>query len=156
MLTDFSVILKNIEFKRLLPIIPLYTCLWISSGLIPSLLFVWECQHCQSNGWKIPNQSIRHSSTSKLSLWYRAAQKLSLTTKKKHKKEKGRRQEGVMSQHTSAPVSEVPLRRASQEIKPYPFPTNFKESLRKSSPSVPPSLLKMNKRTDGKVSPTAD
>ena len=54
--------------------------------------------------------------------------------------------------HPSPVVELTPSRHAQKEIQPYPFPTNFKEMLRISSPAVPPGLLKMNtKRTDGKV-----
>ena len=46
----------------------------------------------------------------------------------------------------------TPSRHAHKEVQPYPFPSNYKEVLRISSPAVPPGLLKMHtKRTDGKV-----
>ncbi|XP_068751759.1 kinesin-like protein KIF26B isoform X2 [Montipora capricornis] len=77
----------------------------------------------------------------------RAAQKLLSSKKKK----KGHKQE-VTTTHPSPAVELAPSRPRPKETQPYPFPTNFKEVLRLSSPAVPPGLLKMHtKRTDGKV-----
>lgn len=74
-----------------------------------------------------------------------------LSSKKKHKKGHSHKQE-ALPYHPTPMIELIPSRHAHKEVQPYPFPSNYKEVLRISSPAVPPGLLKMHtKRTDGKV-----
>ena len=85
----------------------------------------------------------------------RAAQKLSISSKKKHKKSHTYREVSTIP-HGSDPYAIYSSRYKQNDphahVPPYPFPTKFKEALHMNTPAVPPTLLKNGiKRTDGKV-----